>query len=84
MFQAVLVEGVPDEKRKSCYDCGFCLGALSWWCTNKEAIKARGTSFPGIIGCPYWKPTKTLDELSRLQRKLGGYIEIREEVVFGD
>ena len=45
----------PFEK-KSCYDCGHLESALSWWCVNEEAIKARGTSIPGCIHCPYWKP----------------------------
>lgn len=52
----------PFEK-KSCYDCGYLKSALSWWCGNKEAIKARGTSLPGCIHCPYWKPDwKMIDD----------------------
>lgn len=48
-------QSVPPEIKRSCYDCAFCKPALSWWCTNKEAIKLRGTSIPGIIKCPYWE-----------------------------
>lgn len=44
----------PFEKR-SCYDCRFCKSVLSNWCTNKNAIKARGTRIPGVIKCPYWE-----------------------------
>lgn len=47
-------EETPEERR-SCYDCLFLKSALSWWCTNKDACKARGTSFPGVIHCPYWE-----------------------------
>jgi len=42
--------------RKGCDCCIYLKAALSWWCTNKECIKARGTSLPGIIKCPYWAP----------------------------
>lgn len=45
----------PFEKR-SCHDCGYLKSALSLWCGNKEAIRDRGTSIPGCIKCPYWKP----------------------------
>jgi hypothetical protein len=37
--------------------------AMSWWCTSKEAKKARGTSLPGCIKCTFWKPDwKVIDE----------------------
>ena len=45
----------PFEK-KSCGHCGYLKSALSLWCTNEEAIKARGTRIPGCIKCIYWKP----------------------------
>ena len=45
----------PFEKR-SCYDCSHLKAALSWWCRNPDAIKARGTSIPSCIKCPYWSP----------------------------
>ena len=45
----------PFEK-KSCADCAHCIAVRSWWCTNKDAIEARGTSFPGVILCPFWSP----------------------------
>lgn len=43
-------------ERKSCYDCAHLKPTISWWCTCKEAIKARGTQIPGCIHCPYWSP----------------------------
>ncbi len=43
-------------ERKGCYDCKHLTAALSWWCGNKNAIKARGTRIPGVIHCPYWDP----------------------------
>lgn len=52
----------PFEK-KSCYDCVYLKSALSWWCTNKEAKNARGTSLPGGVRCPFWGPKlKLIDD----------------------
>lgn len=45
----------PFEK-KSCYDCIYLQGYYNLWCTSVEARKARGTTIPGIIKCPYWSP----------------------------
>jgi len=45
---------LPSVKR-SCHDCLYLNEALSLWCSNKEAIKQRGTSIPGCIKCPFWK-----------------------------
>jgi len=49
----------PFDKR-SCHNCSYLTGALSLWCTNEEAKRARGTSIPGCIKCPYWSPNKKL------------------------
>ena len=43
------------EVRRSCYDCGWLKAYVSWWCTNPEARKARGSAIPGIYHCSYWK-----------------------------
>ena len=43
------------EVRRSCHDCGWLKAYVSWWCTNPEAKKARGTAIPGVYHCPYWK-----------------------------
>lgn len=51
----------PFEK-KSCYDCAHLKSALSWWCSNEEAIEARGTRIPGCIHCPYWSPEWSMIE----------------------
>lgn len=45
----------PFEK-KSCYDCTYCKPAVTLWCRNEEAVKARGTAIPGVIKCPFWEP----------------------------
>lgn len=37
-------------------DCRHLKAALSWWCTNPNAIKYRGTSIPGVKGCPFFEP----------------------------
>ena len=34
------------EVRRSCYDCGWLKAYVSWWCTNPEARKARGSAIP--------------------------------------
>lgn len=31
------------------------MSAVSWWCTNKEASRLRGTNIPGIVNCPYYE-----------------------------
>ena len=54
---------VPPDQKRSCYDCGWIVTALSHWCGNEEASRARGTKFPGCIKCTYWKPAeKSLEE----------------------
>jgi len=45
-------------KDRHCAYCGWLKSALSWWCTNTAAIKARGTSIPPVCHCPFWKPDK--------------------------
>lgn len=45
----------PFEK-KSCGDCKHIVGYVNLWCNNADAIVLRGTSIPGIVKCPYWKP----------------------------
>lgn len=37
-------DAIPPEEKKSCYDCGWLTAVISWWCSNKKAIKYRGTS----------------------------------------
>lgn len=46
----------PPHIRRSCYDCNHLHSAVSWWCGNAKAIRARGTAIPGCIHCPYWEP----------------------------
>ena len=43
---------------RKCAYCGWLRSALSWWCTNEEIIRTRGTAIPGICHCPGWKPDK--------------------------
>ncbi len=66
-------ESISPFEKKSCFDCGHLKSALSWWCTNKEASKARGTTFPGCIKCPFWKPDwKMIDD--RYKTEENGYV----------
>ncbi len=51
-----LLERERPEILRSCGYCDNIISALSLWCGSKEAIEARGTSIPGCIHCPFWKP----------------------------
>jgi len=58
-----MTEVDPDrnQEAKACArkigpDCRYLTAALSYWCTNKESIRRRGTSIPGVIKCPYYEP----------------------------
>lgn len=65
---------VSPFQKQSCADCGHLKQALSLWCGNEEAIKARGTRIPGVIKCHFWKP-----DWSQIPKKYRtkeyGYIE---------
>ena len=45
---------LPNERR-SCYDCCHLKSLVSLWCSNEQAIIARGTRIPGVVHCPYWE-----------------------------
>jgi hypothetical protein len=79
MIEAVMVEGQPDAAQKRCFDCKHCKAAVSWWCTNKDAAKYRGTSIPGVRNCQFWEPMKTKVESSWFERIFGpGIISVRQ------
>lgn len=63
-----------DSSQRRCYDCAHCQAALSWWCVNPDAIKARGSQIPGVRDCPYWESAKTVGEVIWWKRLLGNYI----------
>lgn len=49
----------PEERacmRKIGPDCRYLTAPLSYWCTNKACIKYNGTTIPGFINCPYYRP----------------------------
>lgn len=48
-------KAIPPEEKRSCHDCNHLKAFVSLWCTNEQAKKARGTSIPGCIKCPYWE-----------------------------
>lgn len=61
-------ESISPFEKRSCYDCSYLKCLISWWCTNKQAIKIRGTSIPGCIKCPYWKPDcNIIDEKYKIE-----------------
>ena len=53
------LKSISPFEKKSCYDCIFIKSALNLYCSNKDAIRDRGTSIPGCIKCPHWKPDWT-------------------------
>ena len=61
------IKNIPEPKwrtwdpfeKKSCDTCYHLKEVLSPWCTNKEAIRSRGTSIPGIYNCKFWYPELT-------------------------
>lgn len=66
----------PFEKR-SCADCGHLTSAMSWWCTSEDAKKVRGTSLPGCIKCPFWKPKwKFIDDKYKTEEN--GYVKSKK------
>lgn len=55
--------------KKSCGHCGWLVAAITLWCSNKEAVKARRTNFPGICNCPYWKPGMGLEKIYKTKKE---------------
>lgn len=37
-----------------CHTCRHLRGYVTWWCTNRAAIKRRRSSLPGVVQCPDW------------------------------
>ena len=72
MIEMIVTKGEPDSVGKRCADCFYCRGAVSWWCTNKEAAEYRGTRIPGVMNCHFWKPARKVSELGWFE-----YIEYR-------
>lgn len=56
MSKRGLRPGETPFTRKSCYDCKSCVGYVSLWCINENAVKKRGTQIPGCIHCRFWEP----------------------------
>lgn len=54
---------IPSNEKRSCFDCGLLSAALNHYCTSPEARKARGTTLPGCIKCPYWEPRQKLQDV---------------------
>lgn len=84
MLVGMGVNGVPNENKKSCFDCRYCQSAASWWCVNENASNERGTHIPGVVDCPHWEGIITKEKLkeqaSFFSRIFGsythGYIEV--------
>lgn len=78
MFELLIVEGEANKELRACTDCGYFKGSLTLWCTNDEAIKTRGTAKGSVYKCPYWKPAKHINDLTKKELRTGYYIEIRQ------
>ena len=76
MLEAVLKGVEPDPVKRSCYDCRSCKAAVSWWCTNEQAVEARGTKIPGVTNCPFWTAARRWEDLSRRERWFGDFVFI--------
>lgn len=76
MIESVMMHGKPNDKKKSCFDCCHCMTAVSNWCINEVAVEKRGASIPGVCNCPYWRPTRTIDQLSFFEKFFGNYLKI--------
>lgn len=78
MFKPVII-GKHDLEEKGCYDCFYCQAEVSWWCTNQEAIKHRGTRIPGVTHCQWWKPCTKLEDLNFWQRTffMNNFIKVK-------
>ena len=57
-------------ERKNCAYCRYLFAAVTLWCHNDGAIKARGTKIPGVNHCPYWGADKSyIREILKKNRK---------------
>jgi len=69
LIEAICTDGyIPNESEKDCYDCRHCKAAVGWWCTNENAVKWRGTSFPGQQNCKDWEPCRSKSDLSFVEK----------------
>ena len=68
MYEAVLESGKPDPVTRGCADCRHLKAAVSWWCTNQQAIDDHRTRLPVVVKCQYWEPVRTKAELGLWER----------------
>ena len=68
MFEFAAKTFTPDASLKACEDCRHLKGFASLWCTNKEAVRRRGTAIPGTVHCPQWAPIMTMNRLGFWKR----------------
>ena len=65
--------------KKNCSNCIHLKGAISLWCTNENAKKARATSIPGVSNCPFWEVYwNQVDE--KYKTVENGFIEKKEHI----
>lgn len=67
-FEFIAKKSTPDASVRGCEDCLFLRGAVSLWCTNRNAIARRRTAIPGTFDCPQWKPLRTWESLGPVEK----------------
>ena len=73
-------ESYKPWETKTCGYCKFMTHGISWWCSNEEAIRARGTCIPGVCLCSFWsldkkyykhcQRAKVMEIIKKTKRKL--------------
>jgi len=74
MIQYVMAKGkMPNANRKACIDCYYNQAADVNWCVNTYDIDAPPAETPKIENCKYWKGSKSIDDLSFLEKYFDKY-----------
>ena len=74
MTETIIARPNPEwekyECNRGCDTCRHLQAAVSWWCMCEEAVKHRGTRLPPTRDCKFWKPCRSIKELSWWERWL--------------
>jgi hypothetical protein len=55
-YNLLLWDGEHAPEWRSCTDCAWLRGYVSWWCENRRAVDAHGTAIPAKVHCAFWEP----------------------------
>lgn len=70
MVQQILRNGTHDHERRGCQDCLYRRAAVSWWCVNDEAAAYGLSKVLVYHNCPFWEPSRTIDDLTFFERNI--------------